>query len=332
MLDIDDEPETAARAAPAVPAAPAAPAALAPPPVTDTAGTHTPRLPDTPGLRLVAVLGQVLGDTPLVRKRPRLCALTDAKATIARAQREAPAPYKEAAAPAARQACAAAEVSVPDEAPQPRRADEAHQPAGGPGENAAHQSRETRETQEAKTAAAPASAKPAHIRLVAPAAKPDHIPPGASLAYNLPQACSNDGTPRGRSRAEASHAHARGAPPREPAGDAQTPAPLPPIGPAALLRAVDVCGSQSALASAIGLTQAHVWNWLNRGRVPAEHCPAIERATQRAVRCELLRPDVDWAYLRLASGDGGSNGDGGSGSDSDSNVSEAASAEEDAAR
>jgi len=26
--------------------------------------------------------------------------------------------------------------------------------------------------------------------------------------------------------------------------------------------------------------------------------PAIERATKGAVRCEELRPDVDWAYLR----------------------------------
>lgn len=40
--------------------------------------------------------------------------------------------------------------------------------------------------------------------------------------------------------------------------------------------------------------------WRKRGRVPAEHCPAIERATGGAVRCEDLRPDVDWAVLRGA--------------------------------
>jgi DNA-binding transcriptional regulator YdaS (Cro superfamily) len=74
------------------------------------------------------------------------------------------------------------------------------------------------------------------------------------------------------------------------------PAPLTPAG--ALRRAVVHCGGQSALASAIGVSQSHVWNWLSRRRVPAEHCPAIERATIRAVRCEELRPDVDWAYLR----------------------------------
>ncbi|MDB5806263.1 MAG: Cro/Cl family transcriptional regulator [Betaproteobacteria bacterium] len=71
-----------------------------------------------------------------------------------------------------------------------------------------------------------------------------------------------------------------------------------PTGPAALRCAIAHCGGQSALASAIGLSQSHVWNWLNRRSIPAEHCPAIERATNRAVRCEALRPDVDWAYLR----------------------------------
>lgn len=74
--------------------------------------------------------------------------------------------------------------------------------------------------------------------------------------------------------------------------------PRPPTGPAALRCAIAHCGGQSALASAIGLSQSHVWNWLNRRSIPAEHCPAIERATGRAVRCEALRPDVDWAYLR----------------------------------
>lgn len=33
-------------------------------------------------------------------------------------------------------------------------------------------------------------------------------------------------------------------------------------------------------------------------RVPAEYCPEIEKATNGAVRCEDLRPDMDWAYLR----------------------------------
>lgn len=40
-----------------------------------------------------------------------------------------------------------------------------------------------------------------------------------------------------------------------------------------------------------------VGNWRHRG-VPAEYCPAIERATRGTVRCEDLRPDIDWAVLR----------------------------------
>jgi DNA-binding transcriptional regulator YdaS (Cro superfamily) len=40
--------------------------------------------------------------------------------------------------------------------------------------------------------------------------------------------------------------------------------------------------------------------WKARGKVPAEHCPAIERAT--GVRCEELRPDVPWEVLREQSG------------------------------
>jgi DNA-binding transcriptional regulator YdaS (Cro superfamily) len=34
--------------------------------------------------------------------------------------------------------------------------------------------------------------------------------------------------------------------------------------------------------------------------VPAERCPQIERATDGAVTCEELRPDLaeHWAYLR----------------------------------
>lgn len=35
-------------------------------------------------------------------------------------------------------------------------------------------------------------------------------------------------------------------------------------------------------------------------QVPAERCIEIERASGGAVRCEELRPDVDWAYLRAS--------------------------------
>ena len=43
--------------------------------------------------------------------------------------------------------------------------------------------------------------------------------------------------------------------------------------------------------------------WVKQKRpIPAERCPTIEKATNGAVRCEDLRPDVDWAYLRNSAG------------------------------
>ena len=59
--------------------------------------------------------------------------------------------------------------------------------------------------------------------------------------------------------------------------------------------AVEIVGGQSALARAIGgeVKQAHVWYWLRRGgSVPAEHCGAIEAATNGKVTRAELRPDV----------------------------------------
>lgn len=64
----------------------------------------------------------------------------------------------------------------------------------------------------------------------------------------------------------------------------------------ALKRAIAAAGSQKALALAIDLKPQVVNNWLRRGNVPAEYCPAIERAT--GVRCEELRGDVAWEFLR----------------------------------
>lgn len=61
----------------------------------------------------------------------------------------------------------------------------------------------------------------------------------------------------------------------------------------ALERAIEIAGGQSALADKIGgkIKQGHVWWWLKEsGRVPAEHCIAIENAT--GVTRYELRPDV----------------------------------------
>jgi len=70
----------------------------------------------------------------------------------------------------------------------------------------------------------------------------------------------------------------------------------------AIERAIQVFGSQAAMASALGIKQPTISEWL-RGerRVPAERCPEIERETRRRgqpVLCEELRPDVAWDVLR----------------------------------
>lgn len=77
-----------------------------------------------------------------------------------------------------------------------------------------------------------------------------------------------------------------------------------------LKQAIQIIGGQSATARVLSrpgrqLAQANVWKWLNSPNPdlmpPAEYCPALERATQGAVKCEALRPDVDWAVLRCTS-------------------------------
>lgn len=65
-------------------------------------------------------------------------------------------------------------------------------------------------------------------------------------------------------------------------------------GKAALLRAVDILLSQSALARALGIKQQNVSYWLHdgKGKVPAEYCAKIARATGGKVTRHDLRPDL----------------------------------------
>lgn len=66
-----------------------------------------------------------------------------------------------------------------------------------------------------------------------------------------------------------------------------------------LSQALEIVGGPSRLAGMLGVTVQAVCFWRDgMRRIPAEHCPTIERSTRGAVRCESLRPDVDWAYLR----------------------------------
>jgi len=64
-----------------------------------------------------------------------------------------------------------------------------------------------------------------------------------------------------------------------------------------LKRAAEVIGTESALAALIGCSRGRVHQWHTRG-VPAKFCPLIEKVTQGEVRCEDLRPDVEWVVLR----------------------------------
>lgn len=58
-------------------------------------------------------------------------------------------------------------------------------------------------------------------------------------------------------------------------------------------------GGQAVLAREIGAAPAFVYQWATgRRSVPAEFCPKIERATHGAIRCEELRPDIEWSVLR----------------------------------
>ena len=62
---------------------------------------------------------------------------------------------------------------------------------------------------------------------------------------------------------------------------------------AALQKAIEIVGGQTALARHLGLKQPHIWQWLNVSkRVPAEFVLEIERATAGRVSRHELRPDI----------------------------------------
>jgi len=69
---------------------------------------------------------------------------------------------------------------------------------------------------------------------------------------------------------------------------------LPPE-KAALLTVSGLVGGQARMAELLGYTdRRNVWPWFSGRRVPADHCPALERAAHGTVTCEQLRPDVRW--------------------------------------
>ena len=67
----------------------------------------------------------------------------------------------------------------------------------------------------------------------------------------------------------------------------------------AINRVCETLGSQAALARVLDVSAVTVNQWVSGTRpIPAERCPEIEKATRGAIRCEDLRPDVNWQYLR----------------------------------
>lgn len=58
-------------------------------------------------------------------------------------------------------------------------------------------------------------------------------------------------------------------------------------------------GTQSALAKKVNVSRAQVWQWLNNiNSVSLEKSIEIEDKTSGVVRCEDLRPDVNWSVIR----------------------------------
>jgi len=72
----------------------------------------------------------------------------------------------------------------------------------------------------------------------------------------------------------------------------------------ALKRACDHVGTATELAAKLSerlgrtVHKSSISQWKTANRVPAEICPDIEAIT--GVRCEDLRPDVNWSVLRKA--------------------------------
>lgn len=63
-------------------------------------------------------------------------------------------------------------------------------------------------------------------------------------------------------------------------------------------KAVQVAGSQSALARTLGVTPQAVQQWVDANRIPAHRCLAIENAT--GISRYDLRPDVFGAQPKAA--------------------------------
>jgi DNA-binding transcriptional regulator YdaS (Cro superfamily) len=57
------------------------------------------------------------------------------------------------------------------------------------------------------------------------------------------------------------------------------------------------CGGATALATLLGgsVKRQNIEYWIKVDEIPADHCPAIERA--HGIRCEDLRRDLNWVRI-----------------------------------
>lgn len=62
---------------------------------------------------------------------------------------------------------------------------------------------------------------------------------------------------------------------------------------------IDSIGGEIVVAAQLGINRRAVDQWIKKGKFPAERCPTIERMSNGNVLSEEMRPDVEFAYLRL---------------------------------
>ena len=58
-------------------------------------------------------------------------------------------------------------------------------------------------------------------------------------------------------------------------------------------------GSTTRMAAAIGgkVKRQNIEHWLASGRIPWEHCSAIERLSSGHFPCEVVRSDLTWSRI-----------------------------------
>lgn len=69
----------------------------------------------------------------------------------------------------------------------------------------------------------------------------------------------------------------------------------------AAARAIAILGGPSKTATLLQIRFRQSVEAWRKSRVPAEYCPLVEKHTAavgKPVRCEVLRPDIEWSVLR----------------------------------